>query len=180
MGIEIEKKYRLTGDGRRELTLRLEKMRNAVRRGSEFEENTLYTGRDIDTQTTVLRLRRVGGKGILTYKRRLPSDSTVRRQIEEETEVADSAALANILAALNFRPALVYEKKRETWELGEVELVIDELPFGLYVEIEGEEDDILNIEKILGLDGAVVEPATYPELAVHYGVRHGEVIEARF
>ncbi len=131
----------------------------------------------------MLRLRRFakrGGRALFTFKERDLSGSPVKRQREEETEVSDAAALAAILEALGYRPALVYEKRRQTWRLAGTEVVLDELPFGLFVEIEGDEPDILRAEQLLGLgaDSGVHEP--YPTLTLRHGVEKDGVVEARF
>jgi adenylate cyclase class 2 len=75
---------------------------------------------------------------------------------------------------------LVYEKRRATWHWKNAEIVVDDLPFGLFVEIEGEESIIGEVEQLLGLDEAEAEMATYPELARQYGQKIDDVIEARF
>jgi adenylate cyclase, class 2 len=130
--------------------------------------------------TSVLRLRRVGKKALLTYKERFPSSAAVKRQREDETTVDDPTAMALILDALGFKPVLVYEKRRRTWSLGRTEVVIDELPFGLFMEIEGDEQEIDEAEQILGIDGLPAEHDTYPHLTEQHGLRAGDVIEARF
>lgn len=177
--IEIEKKYRLTAEQRDEVSQRL-KEAGAEDRGEEFEENTLYGGGSLERGKSVLRLRRVGEKALLTYKERFPGDSAVKRQREEETAVEDPAAMALILDALGFKPILVYEKRRQTWLLGETEVVIDELPFGLFMEIEGEEHAIDAAEQTLGIGGLTAEHATYPHLTEEHGERVGDFTEARF
>ena len=85
-----------------------------------------------------------------------------------------------ILEALGFKPVLVYEKRRHTWSLGETEVVIDELPFGLFMEIEGSEPEIEAAERTLGIEGLPSEHETYPQLTDKHGQRLGEVVEARF
>lgn len=184
MGIEVEKKYRVTVDELARLRGRLHEI-NAESRGEEFEENTLYGGGNLDPQTRVLRLRRTEGKATLTYKERSRSQSAIKRQREDETRVENPDALHQILEALGFAPALVYEKRRETWrvanEVAAVEVVLDELPFGSFVEIEGEERAIIEAERMLNLTHAEAEHATYPELAARHGTRRGgRTIEARF
>ncbi|HEY0376432.1 MAG TPA: class IV adenylate cyclase [Pyrinomonadaceae bacterium] len=179
MALEIEKKYRLTGEGRSSLIERLTES-GAIFEGEEFEENTLYAGGQLDAGRQVLRLRRVGGRAVLTYKERGDSASSVKRYREDETRVDDAAALADILGALGFTPSLIYEKRRATWQLKGAEIVVDELPFGLFLEIEGEETVIAEVEELLGLRETEAEPSTYPELARQYGKRRGDVIEARF
>src|SRR3954464_3420057 len=138
MGIEIEKKYRLT----REQYLKLKddlRARGASEEGEEFEENILYAGGGLDLSRQVLRLRRLGLRAILTYKERFISASAIKHNREDETTVENAAALSDILDALGFRPTLVYEKRRATWHWLDAEIVVDELPFGYFAEIEGEE-----------------------------------------
>lgn len=181
MGTEIEKKYRLSEEERERLRARLPDVAAAVLRGKESEENILFAGPAIDPQTKVLRLRIVGGRAILTYKERFRSESAISRQREDETAVANPTEMIAILDGLGYRPALVYEKRRETWSLDQqAELVIDELPFGLFAEIEGDEQAILEAEKTLGLESTPAEMKTYPELAATHGTKTGDMIEARF
>ena len=179
MGIAIEKKYRLTSELREQLIRRLRES-GARLEGEEFEENTLYAGGSLDSSTQALRLRRVGEFATLTYKERFTSASAVKRHREDETGIEDAGALVFILDALGYKPALVYEKQRATWRLKDVEIVVDELSFGHFVEIEGEEDAITEVEQILGLADAEPEMETYPALARRYGQQRGDVVEARF
>ena len=178
MPIEIEKKYHLTSKQREEVLLRLPQI-GAKRSGEEFEENTLYAGEALDLARSVLRLRRVGNRAILTYKERFPTRSDIKHQREDETAVADADAMELILEALGFTAALVYEKRRETWTLGKTEIVIDELPFGLFMEIEGTEQEIRDIENQLAIKRLKTEMNTYPELTKKHGVDRDGVIEAR-
>jgi len=179
VSIEIEKKYRLTKKQREEVLVRLPEI-GARRKLTEFEVNTLYTGVSLDLGRTVLRLRRIGKRGILTYKERFPTRSDIKHQREDETRVDDPDAMELILEALGFSAGLIYEKHRETWTLGKTEIVIDELPFGLFMEIEGSEPDIRHIESKLAIKRLRTEPATYPQLTLKHGKNREGVIEARF
>lgn len=180
MAVEIEKKYRLTRGRLESLRRRLGEVGAEVVRAEEFEENIIYTGPGLDPRSRVLRLRRVNGRALFTFKERDASPSAVKRQREEETEVSDADALASILEALGYTPALVYEKRRATWRLEDTEVVLDELPFGLFLEIEGDEPSILEAERLLNLQDAEAEHSPYPELTLRHGKRRGEAVEARF
>ncbi|MDQ6652017.1 MAG: class IV adenylate cyclase [Acidobacteriota bacterium] len=179
MSIEIEKKYRLTKKQQEEVLQRLPGI-GAKLAGEDFEVNTIYIGETVDVGRAVLRLRRIGHRGILTYKERFPTSSAIKYQREDETGVDDPDAMELILDALGFTPALVYEKRRETWRLGKTEIVIDELPFGLFMEIEGAENDIQDVESKLSLKRLRTETATYPQLTLKHGNDYGGVVESRF
>jgi len=179
MPIEIEKKYRLTKKQREEVLQRLPRI-GARRQGENFEVNTLYAGDTLDVGHSVLRLRRIGSRGILTYKERFPTRSSIKHQREDETRVSDPEAMELILDALGFTPALVYEKRRETWRLGKTEIVIDELPFGLFMEIEGTEQGIRDVENKLAIKRLRSETDTYPQLTLKHGIDCDGVIESRF
>ena len=179
MPVEIEKKYRLTKTQRDRLLRRLREIK-AKPLGKEFEENTLYRGGAADVGHRTLRLRRVGRRAILTLKERFPTTSSIKHQQEDETEVGDADALDAILIGLGFEVGLVYEKRRARWRVGEAEVAIDELPFGLFMEIEASESEIARVEELLGATRLKAELETYPGLTARLGKKRGAVIEARF
>ena len=179
MPVEIEKKYRLSQKQRQAIEQRLRKL-GSKPGPLEFEENTLYRGGGLDFEGFALRLRRVNGRAILTFKRRLPSKSTAKHQQEEETEVADAGVVHTILQALGFHSALVYEKRRTRWQMGKAEVAIDELPFGLFMEIEATEKRIARAETQLGIEDLPPVLQTYPTLTARLGKKRKGVVEARF
>ena len=179
MAIEIEKKYRLSDAGREHILRNLQEA-GAEYKGEDFEENILYRGGILDEKGAVLRLRKIGEKTILTYKRRVQNQSDIKHQIEHETVVENAVELENIIENLGFRKKLIYEKRRKTWNFREVEIVLDELPFGLFMEIEGSITTIAEAEMLLDIESFEVERQTYPRLTAKFGRQNGEVIEARF
>lgn len=179
MAVEIEKKYKLTTDIR-ERILAVLKKQGAVFEGEDFEVNEIYGGGILDEKKAVLRIRKIEDKTILTFKRRIENNLDYKRQIEHETEIADAAAIKKIIDCLGFQKKIVYEKKRRKWKLKNVEIVLDELPFGLFMEIEGKITDIRLIEILLEAEDFEVVHETYPYLTTKSGKRDGETIEARF
>jgi predicted adenylyl cyclase CyaB len=180
MPIEIEKKYKLTRAQRRAVEKRLRAL-GVKPEPVEFEENTIYRGGNLRPGTRALRLRRVNERAILTFKERHPGKSSVKRQREDETVVADADATHEILNALEFSPALVYEKRRTLWTVGKAKVVIDELPFGLFMEIEASEKEILRVEKQIGAEQLEAVNETYPTLTSRLGKKSRQgIIEARF
>lgn len=73
-------------------------------------------------------------------------------KIQEELEVCvdDFDSMAAILESLGFSKVQVYEKIRETFKLGDTILCLDEMPFGLFLEIEGACDAIIKTAGQLG------------------------------
>jgi len=179
MAIEIEKKYRLTKKQRDEVVSRLKQLR-AKSKPLEFEINTLYSGGSIDLMGSVLRLRTVGDHGFLTYKERIPSRSDIKHQREDETRIDDPEAMDLILDALGFTAALVYEKRRQRWQFANNKIVIDELPFGLFMEIESDEESIREMEAKIAVKGLRTEHSTYPQLTMQHGKKVDGVIVSRF
>ena len=177
--IETEKKYRLHHSDREGVIARLKEF-GAKDEGIRFEENIIYGGGVLDEKNAVLRVRITEGNCVLTYKRRLANDSSYKEQLEYETAFADEGAMREILYALNFRPRLVYEKKRHTWKLGQVEVVLDELPFGEYMEIEGSITGIAEAELLLDIEDLELENETYPRHTARLGTIVDGVKESRF
>lgn len=179
MPIEIEKKYRLTKPQRQAIEKKLREL-HLVPGKVEFEENTVYRGGRLDLGGCALRLRRVDSHAILTFKQRFPSKSPIKYQQEEETTVANADAVHAIISALGFRVGLVYEKRRVQWDVGRAKVVIDELPFGLFMEIEASAREIKRVEKLLAAETLPPVMETYPSLTLRLGKQRNGIFEARF
>jgi adenylate cyclase, class 2 len=179
MSIETEKKYRLDADSKSEVVEALKEMgAEYVRR--DFEENVIYSSPHLRQINGAVRLRHVGDRTVLTLKRRVPNDAGVKQQVEHETELADAESMRAILNELGIEPVLVYEKHRDTWRFRSVEVVLDELPYGSFMEIEGTITGIKEAEILLGIEHLEVVPETYPTLTSRLGKKIGDLIEARF
>jgi adenylate cyclase class 2 len=100
--------------------------------------------------------------------------------VEHETEIVNADAAARIITELGLEPKLVYEKRRKTWRVRSVEVLLDELPFGMFMEIEGSLTAIKEVEMLLGAEDLETEHETYPSLTARLGKQVGERIEARF
>ena len=177
--LEIEKKYRLSHERWDEIAASLNAIgANFV--GEDFEENTIYGGEALDRTGGIVRIRKTQDRALLTFKRRVENQTDVKQQIEHETEVSDIDAVAQILIELGLSPKLIYEKRRKTWRLRSTEIVLDVLPFGLFMEIEGSITAIKEAEMLLGIENLETEHETYPRLTSRLGRQVGDKIEARF
>ena len=179
MAIEVEKKYRVSRDDADRIR-KLLREAGAANHGESFEENTIYRGGKLDKIGGVLRIRRMDGKAVFTFKKRIEGQHEAKTQIEHETEVSNPNEIAEILDQLGFKKRLIYEKRRETWKFRGVEIVFDELPFGSFMEIEGSLTAILEAEMLLDLEFLEAVHETYPRLTVQNGEEINGVFEARF
>ncbi|MFL6469105.1 MAG: class IV adenylate cyclase [Pyrinomonadaceae bacterium] len=179
MPIEIEKKYRLTPERHDEIADSLQEL-GAEFAGSEIEENILFTNDDLFQNRSFVRIRKTARRSLITFKQRKETVSNAKHQVEHETEVKDAETARTIFESIGLRAVLVYEKRRKTYKFRGTEVVLDELPFGLFVEIEGPLTAIAEAEMFLGLEELEIEPETYPRLTAKLGKKNGDIIEARF
>jgi len=179
MSIEIEKKYRLSETQRDEIASLLEEF-GAEYEGERFEENILYRNDDLIAKGALLRLRRTDDGSFLTFKQHIENASDAKQRIEFESGVDDADEVRSIIESLGLSAALVYEKRRRTYRFRSVEVVFDELPFGLFMEIEGSLSGIAEAEMLLGISALEIEHDTYPRLTVKFGDQKDGVSVARF
>lgn len=147
------------------VTRRLEAADAILLKPRVFERNIRYDSADgaLMAAGIVLRLRR-DETAKLTYK----ADASVERGIvsrfEAEVEVSDFETMDVILKRLGYEVALVYEKYRTTYTLDGAEIVLDELPFGNFTEIEGDAATIERVVVKLGLDSYKRVMVSYVDL----------------
>lgn len=133
---EIEVKFYIRSPQRlhqRLLVLGAEEVRP---RGYELNLRFDYPDRRLTREHRVLRLRR-DVKAMLTYKGPAQPDLPVSTRREIEVEVDDFDVARHLLEALGLEVSVIYEKWRTTYRLGTAEVVIDEMPYGIFCEIEG-------------------------------------------
>ncbi len=152
-----------------------------------YERNIRYDNawQGLSRQDKLLRLRQ-DARNRLTYKGPAQNVETAQVKIREELEIEvdDFDTAAAILQRLNFEPVQVYEKYRETFQLGPVEVVLDEMPFGTFMELEGGEEAIVAAAALLGLDWNQRILANYLYLLAlvneHYGLTIADLTFANF
>jgi adenylate cyclase class 2 len=110
-----------------------------------------------------LRLRRDDSVR-LTYKGPSQWRDGARSRPEIETTVGDFSIALQLLESLGYVISFIYEKYRATYNLGQAEIMLDELPFGDFVEIEGPVDVLRECADQLRLDWAAAIPHSYHAL----------------
>ncbi len=173
MPLEIEIKLRLNDPDALRSQLRAA---GAARAGRVLETNQLLDSpsADLFRSGCGLRVRRAADLDVpgrisvtLTYKGpRQPGELKIRE--ERETTVDDESSLLDVLAALGYRPFLVFEKRREVWRLQPCEIVIDQLPIlGFFAEIEGStREDVHAAARAVGLSLEHAVDESYVGLAL--------------
>ncbi len=120
-----------------------------------YERNIRYdTAWDsLMRQGKLLRLRQDRDTR-LTYKGEpeQPVDSEVRIREELEIVIDNFDTTAALLEKIGFEPRQIYEKYRETFQFGSVEVVLDEMPFGDFIELEGDAAAIREVADSLDLE----------------------------
>ncbi len=121
----------------------------------------------------VVRLR-YDTKAIMTYKG--PSDiiDGVFSRTELETTIGDLETARRIFKALGYVQILTYEKFRAVYELNGCHIMLDELPYGDFVEIESSNaSTIRKMTLILGLKFEAAVDAGYSRIFENYNSKYG-------
>jgi adenylate cyclase class 2 len=152
------------------IAIKLEDSGATLTKPRVFERNVRYENVDntLTQQDIVVRLRQ-DTRARLTYKepRTMNTGEGISARFEAEVEVGDFDTMELILGRLGYHSYLVYEKWRTTYTFGDAEILLDELPFGNFVEIEGPETTIHRIVSSLGLQDAPRFVLSYTALFDH-------------
>lgn len=131
-----------------------------------FEANLRFDDQsgNLGKTASVLRLR-LDTAARLTFKGPSVYDAGVRDRLEIEFVVSDFYAAQSFLEALGYRVIMTYEKYRAMYNLGEVTVTLDELPYGCFVEIEGPDtESIRRVNQQLSLDWDAAVTESYSEI----------------
>jgi len=166
---EIEVKFALADPER--MRARLQAL-GAEFRGERHELNIRLDNKDgkLSASGIVLRLRRISQDGdtryVLTIKAPTEQDDPdfrIRREIELRID-GDERSILTTLEILGYKPYWRYEKVRSTYTWLNLEIVVDQIPFGWFMEIEGEPGAIRSKVSELGLNIADGITLSYQEI----------------
>lgn len=109
----------------------------------------------------ILRLRQ-DSQARVTYKANTQNEGGVLYRTEIEFVVDDFEVARKLFAALGYQDAGLYEKYRRVYRLGAVDVMLDELPFGHFVEIEAPANPLIEgVAQMLRLDWTASIDAHY-------------------
>lgn len=108
--------------------------------------------RSLYTSGRLLRLRQ-DDRARVTFKENARVEGGVIARTEFEFTVDDFSAARKLFEALGYQVMVIYEKYRRVYRLGDVEVVLDEMPFGNFVEIEAPNNVLIEgVAQMLGLN----------------------------
>lgn len=112
-----------------------------------FEKNLRFDTADQKLRNLhqVLRLRQ-DKDNILTFKGAVETGKPVSIRQEIEVVVDDFETTRKLLKGLGYEVVMEYEKYRTTYSLLDTLVVLDELPYGKFIEIEGPDGN--SIQKV--------------------------------
>ena len=119
--------------------------------GRYLEKNTRLDTPDgrLAVDHTLLRLRQ-GQQNKLTVKQ---GTDIYETRHEYEIEIDDYQKALVLLGALGYQKTVIYEKYREVFGLRDQSLMLDEMPYGFFLEVEGHDlEPIRQLAVELGLD----------------------------
>lgn len=129
--------------------------------GRTYEINLRFDDptQELTRTRQVLRLRR-DVRTYLTYKSPGTVVDGVQQRTEIEIEIDDFDRGRQFLEALGYQVSMIYEKYRTMYSFHQVIVCLDEMPYGYFIELEGENsEDIRSAAQSLTLpwDAAIGE-----------------------
>jgi adenylate cyclase class 2 len=116
--------------------------------------------RSLEHSGRLLRIRR-DVRCYLTYKDDTHVENGALRRREIELGVDDFDTCVRLVEALGYEIVFMYEKYRSTYTCGDCKVMLDELPLGHFVEIEGDRSEIEELAGRLGLEWQCAIPRSY-------------------
>ncbi len=164
---EIEVKYYIADLKALEAKLKSLGARLAQPRTHEINLRFDTGDEELKRSYQVLRLRQ-DQIARLTFKGPSHFQDGARFRQEIEFQVSDFEAARRFLEALGYHVSMMYEKYRAAYELDEVEITLDELPYGNFAELEGPNPDALRgVNEKLGLNWETRAEESYTVLFDH-------------
>lgn len=120
-----------------------------------------------------LRVRSDRDAGFLTFKGPSHAEAAVKTREELETPVADPHTAQLVLRALGYSQVFLGEKYREEYALHGAHIALDEVPFGVFIEIEGTPEVIERTAAALGKSTADYRLESYPRLHAEWSKSQG-------
>jgi adenylate cyclase class 2 len=171
---ELEVKFYITDLKRIEHTA--QSLGSILTQPRTYESNLRFDTPDkrLQSNLQVLRLR-MDSEARLTFKGPAQAFGGARLREEIEFVASDYETARLFLLALGFEVVMVYEKYRTIYDLENVHVTLDELPYGNFLELEGDDPQVLKkISLLLGVNWEAQATGSYAflfeQLKLEYGL----------
>lgn len=140
MQTEIEVKFlRVEPD---DIRARLQKAGAVCKQPMQVMRRVVFDNEHMNQKNGFIRIRDEGHRITMTYKQYDETSLTGAKEIE--FTVSDYEAAVALIEAVGIKPKSIQEARREIWNLGEVEVVIDEWPWiDPFIEIEAASEELV-------------------------------------
>ncbi len=109
----------------------------------------------------ILRIRK-DDKVRVTYKDNARNENGIVARTEIEFVADNFEITRKFFEALGYPVSIIYEKYRQVYRIGDVEVMLDELPFGDFIEIEAPSNTLIEgVAQMLGLDRSKMIETNY-------------------
>ena len=118
----------------------------------------------LEKKDTYLRVK-TGNENVVTLKE--PDNNNRKKFFESNNrmfQIDDIDRFCYIIKQVGFSKEYIMEKYRLAWSYKNIEFYIDELPFGIFIELKGEKEDINKMIKFLRVSQEELIKDTYWEI----------------
>lgn len=138
-----------------------------------FEDNWCFDFEDrrLTKNDILLRIRTANGVSTLTLKGPAKKKSGLKFRDEWEIEISKKSTLLKIFKTLNLKLVFRYQKYRTVYKYLNSLICLDETPIGSYLELEGKEEEIIQIAALLGFSPKHFIPISYASLFKLYQLK---------
>ncbi|MCC7160668.1 nucleoside monophosphate kinase [Candidatus Nomurabacteria bacterium] len=183
--LEIEKKYLLTKLEvdlleKKCIELGLSLISHVYEKNQNFDRDNIFEKDDarLRLRTKIADMNEQEKSFEFTYKKRLNTDNGIKKETELNynfSSVQSSENLLDLFKIIGLVEKDSYERMRKTFKNDEIQITIDEFPFGYIVEIEGDEEMVVKYDNILNMNNFVQYSLScddvYAELCKKKGVK---------
>ncbi len=116
---------------------------------------------DLSKAGRILRIRK-DDKVRVTYKDNARNENGIVARTEIEFVADNFEIVRKFFEALGYPVSVIYEKYRQVYRIGDVKVMLDELPFGNFIEIEAPNNTLIEgVAQMLGLDRSKMIETNY-------------------
>lgn len=183
--LEIEKKYLVRKNEvefieNKCLEISLPLISHQYEKNQNFDRDNIFEKDDarLRLRTKIKDLNSHLKEFEFTYKKRLGIENGIKKETELNYFFTSEQSSENLLSIFKITGLVErdsYERRRKTFSNNEIQLTIDEFPFGYIVELEGDEEKVLIYEKVLNMENCVQYGASCDDVYIEICNKKGVI-----